>query len=236
MTKTSPTIGERLKDLRTERHLTSRDVCDQLLENYGFSLSIAKYNEIENDIDKDFGYHSFVYLAKFFGVSVDYLTGVNDVRSPNYKVQAVRKVTGLTQKAICNLIEIYSTNRMTWDMDIINSILESDNFLMIVFYLRKAVTYSKQDIQYSVFNTNTQEMGETLANKHFQKLMQELGEKYSDQSLSDFRFGYRIAEDEYKKGHITKKQYEKVIEEFDKGHFDEEFDKGHFDYDPTAKG
>ena len=64
------TIQERLKDLRVERSLT----LEQLSAETGISKSaLGKY---EADDFKDISPFSMVELAKFYGVSTDYLLGL----------------------------------------------------------------------------------------------------------------------------------------------------------------
>ena len=72
------TIQERLKDLRVERGLT----LEQLAEATGISKSaLGKY---ESDDYKDISPYSIVELAKFYGVSTDYLMGVTETKNhPN---------------------------------------------------------------------------------------------------------------------------------------------------------
>ena len=61
------TIQERLKDLRVEKHLT----LEQLSDATGISKSaLGKY---EADDFKDISPFSIATLAKFYGVSTDYL-------------------------------------------------------------------------------------------------------------------------------------------------------------------
>mgnify|MGYP002511680539 FL=1 len=61
------TIQERLKDLRTERHLK----LEELAAVTGISKSAL--GSYENDELKEIGYKNLVTLADFYGVSVDYL-------------------------------------------------------------------------------------------------------------------------------------------------------------------
>lgn len=64
------TIQERLKDLRVERGLT----LEQLSVETGISKSaLGKY---EADDFKDISPFNMVELAKFYGVSTDYLLGL----------------------------------------------------------------------------------------------------------------------------------------------------------------
>jgi len=69
------TIQERLKDLRVERGLT----LEQLAEQTGLSKSaLGKY---ETDDFKDISPFSIVTLAKFYGVSTDYLLGMTETKN-----------------------------------------------------------------------------------------------------------------------------------------------------------
>ena len=75
---TKLTIQEKLKDLRVERHLT----LEQLAEETGISKSaLGKY---ESDDFKDISPFSIVTLAKYYGVSTDYLLGLTETKNhPN---------------------------------------------------------------------------------------------------------------------------------------------------------
>lgn len=69
------TIQERLKDLRVERKLT----LEQLAEATG--LSRAALGKYEADDFKDISPFSIVTLAKFYGVSADYLMGLTEQKN-----------------------------------------------------------------------------------------------------------------------------------------------------------
>ncbi len=78
------TIQERLKDLRVERSLT----LEQLSAETGISKSaLGKY---EADDFKDISPFSMVELAKFYGVSTDYLLGLIEQKNhPNTELDAL---------------------------------------------------------------------------------------------------------------------------------------------------
>ena len=78
------TIQERLKDLRVERGLT----LEQLSAETGISKSaLGKY---EADDFKDISPFSMVALAKFYGVSSDYLLGLTEQKNhPNTELDAL---------------------------------------------------------------------------------------------------------------------------------------------------
>ena len=69
------TIQEKLKDLRVESGLT----LEQLEKQTGISRSAL--GQYENDEYKDISHTSIVTLAKFYGVSADYLLGLMENRN-----------------------------------------------------------------------------------------------------------------------------------------------------------
>ena len=81
---TKITIPDRLKDLRTERGLT----LEQLSEATGISrAALGKY---EADDFKDISPFSIAALAKFYGVSADYLMGLTEIKNhPNTELDAL---------------------------------------------------------------------------------------------------------------------------------------------------
>lgn len=71
-------IEDRLKDLRIERGLT----LEQLSEQIGISKSAL--GNYETDDKKDISHYSLITLAKFYGVSLDYLLGLTEQKNhPN---------------------------------------------------------------------------------------------------------------------------------------------------------
>ena len=82
---TKLSISERLKDLRVvDKHLT----LEQLAEQTGLSKSaLGKY---ESDDYKDISPFAIATLAKFYGVSTDYLMGLSENKNhPNTELQAL---------------------------------------------------------------------------------------------------------------------------------------------------
>lgn len=70
----SLTIQEKLKDLRVSRGLN----LEQLAEQTGISRSALGQYETEDY--KDISHTSIITLAKFYGVSTDYLLGMTEIK------------------------------------------------------------------------------------------------------------------------------------------------------------
>ena len=79
------TIQERLKDLRVERGLT----LEQLAEQTGLSKSAL--GSYEADDFKDISHYALIKLAKYYGVTADYLLGQTETISyPNADLADLR--------------------------------------------------------------------------------------------------------------------------------------------------
>ena len=68
-------IQERLKDLRVERGLTLEQLAEQT------HLSKSALGSYEADEFKDISHYALIKLAKFYGVTADYLLGLSETRN-----------------------------------------------------------------------------------------------------------------------------------------------------------
>ena len=93
--------SERLRDLRTSRGMSTKELAKAI------GVAPGSINNWEND-DESVGKVStdgmslinLVKLADFFDVSLDYLAGRTDVKSPSPTLQGVCAYTGLTEKVV----------------------------------------------------------------------------------------------------------------------------------------
>ena len=71
----SLTIQERIKDLRVECGLTLKELAEQT------GLSSSALGSYEADETKDISHYALIKLAKFYGVTSDYLLGLSEMKS-----------------------------------------------------------------------------------------------------------------------------------------------------------
>ena len=116
------TFQERLKDLRTERGMTLSD----LEKATGISRSaLGKY---ESDEYKEVSHASIVTLAKYYGVTSDYLLGLSENKNPananlsdlhlQDDVIDILKSGKLNNRLICELIRHEGSRRFLTDAEI----------------------------------------------------------------------------------------------------------------------
>ena len=120
---TKLSIPERLKDLRvSDRHLT----LEQLAEQTGLSKSaLGKY---ESDDYKDISPFAIATLAKFYGVSADYLMGLSENKNPpNTELQSLHLNDGMVEllksgrintRLLCEFVTHKDFPRLLTDMEI----------------------------------------------------------------------------------------------------------------------
>lgn len=125
------TMGEKIKDLHVERHMTTK----QLAQATGISEAVL--NGLENDSGRDVGYSRIIDLAKFFEVPTDFLLGFTESRiTKNIELKAL----GLTDKAI----EVLLAKRQ--DNELVSKLIEHDEFSNLInaidLYVRKLAAKS----------------------------------------------------------------------------------------------
>ena len=81
--------SERLLGLRTERELSISDVVSDL-EKAGYNLSKSTISRYEND-QREPTMQNIVILARYYAVSLDYLLGLSDNKTPKYSPDYILK-------------------------------------------------------------------------------------------------------------------------------------------------
>lgn len=111
------TMGEKIKDMRVERHLTTKQLA------LATGISEAVLNGLENDNGRNVGYIRIIDLAKFFEVPTDYLLGFTESRiTKNIEL----KELGLSDKAI----EVLITKRQ--DNELVSQLIEHSEFSNLI--------------------------------------------------------------------------------------------------------
>lgn len=116
----------RLKELRGEKSL------QEISEAIGISrVSLGYYETGNRKPDIEILYK----IAKFYGVSADYLIGISDVRTPDIDIQSISSKTGLSEKAI---EKVYHFNRHAEHyIEPLNILLKSPNFESALLHISK---------------------------------------------------------------------------------------------------
>lgn len=118
----SLTIPERLKDLRAERGLDIAEVAKAT------GLSSSALSNYENDEVKDISHRAILALAKFYGVSADYLLGLTETKNhPNANLDDLHLSDGtvellksgkINNRLLCELAGHEGFQRLMVDMEI----------------------------------------------------------------------------------------------------------------------
>ncbi len=111
------TMGEKIKDMRVERHMTTKQLA------LATGISEAVLNGLENDNGRDVGYSRIIDLAKFFEVPTDYLLGFTESRiTKNIEL----KELGLSDRAI----EVLLAKRQ--DNELVSQLIEHAEFTNLI--------------------------------------------------------------------------------------------------------
>jgi bacteriophage CI repressor helix-turn-helix domain len=93
-------IGERLNELRKDRRLTQKELGEILNVNHH---SISSYENNKSEPPDDIK----IQIAKFFGVSLDYLMGVTDDPQPHIPDRSVLRLPPGFSEQKRRLVELF---------------------------------------------------------------------------------------------------------------------------------
>ena len=122
------TIQERLKDLRVECGLTLEQLAEQT------HLSKSALGSYEADDFKDISHYALIKLAKFYGVTADYLLGLTETKNhPNADLADLRLSddmiellkSGLIDNSLLAELEIYVNGVATKQIQGANAIVDA---------------------------------------------------------------------------------------------------------------
>lgn len=119
-------FSERLKELRGKK--TLQEVADSI----GITrVAMGYYEKGERKPDIEILYK----IAKFYGVTSDYLIGLSDVQTPDIDIQAISTKTGLSEKAIEKIC--YYNTHIKHYTEPLNILLKSPNFESALHHIAK---------------------------------------------------------------------------------------------------
>lgn len=189
------TIQERLKDLRTERHLKLEELADLT------GISKSALGSYENDDKKEISHKSILKLAEFYGVSTDYLLCVTENRNrPNAE---------LTELHLSDdMVELLKSGRI--NNRLLCEIATHENFITLMtdaeIYVDSIATMRFQDI-----------------NATLEAVRAEIQQKYQpaeeDTTLKALQAS-QIQEEDYF-CHVTHKEWDEILHDIRLDHEDD---------------
>ncbi len=123
------TLGEKVKDLRKEKKLTLKELSEAIEKKTGVNIAPSTLSDLEKYGDserksKEPLLSTLKAIAEFFGVSIDYLAGYTEAKSPQTEIQAIHRFLGLSETSI-NLLKMdHSKNNKI--VSTINTMLEAE--------------------------------------------------------------------------------------------------------------
>lgn len=91
--------AERFQDSRLYHNKNGKETIREVAEKLNFSKTVLEALENDND-ERDVGYSKIKVLAEHYGVSADYLLGLDDCPSIEHNHKVVQAITGLSPKSI----------------------------------------------------------------------------------------------------------------------------------------
>ena len=159
---TKLTTGEKLKDLRVERHMKLEELSKEVL------IATSTLSNYENDENYDISAVNIAALADYYGVSVDYLLGRTDNRTETCteieelhlddEVIEILKNGKINNRLLCDLVKDSDFLKLLTDIEIyVDGIaqLQINNINSYVNVARKEIIDKYK--QYQINNKLTQQ-------------------------------------------------------------------------------
>ena len=171
------TNAERLKDLRVERHLT----LEQLAEQTGISKSALGSYEANDDIE--LSPFSVTALARFYGVSTDYLLGMTETKNhPNTELHELGLSDGmiellksgkLNNRLLCELATHEGFRRFLVDTEIyVDRIADMRvNDMNALLEATRRTILEKQDVGEDDLHVRTLKLAQVSEDDYFSHVM-----------------------------------------------------------------
>ena len=172
------TNAERLKDLREERGLT----LDQLAKETGLSKSALGSYELNENVE--ISPHSALTLAKFYGVSTDYLLGLTEIKNrPNVELHELHlsdamidllKSGKINNRLLCEMATHPGFPRFMTDVEIyVDRIADMRiNDMNAVLNATRQTILDKQKVSEDDLYVRTMEVAQVSETDFFSHLMQ----------------------------------------------------------------
>ena len=125
------TIGERVKDLRNAKGFTLKELSEAIQSKTGQYIAVSTLSDLEAYGDgckpnKEPRLSTVKAITEYFEISLDYLAGISEVKSPDIELQAVSKMLGLSEAGILNLQEA-NKQRMYFVLLALDELLKDGN-------------------------------------------------------------------------------------------------------------
>lgn len=148
--KLAERLGELRKDLEDKRRiagvadykLSYKKLSQEIEKKTGVLMSstiLCNYEDEEND--KKMNVENLCALADYYDVSIEYLLGFFDVKTPDMAIRVISKKTGLSKKSIVSIKKIIRPKNYPHDIEtqedinrkiIVNTLLGSHTFNEII--------------------------------------------------------------------------------------------------------
>lgn len=202
-------FAKRLKELREKAGLNQKECAEKLNVSRG-SISFYENEERLPDIETVYN------ISTLFGVSVDYLIGLTDVKTSNIDIKATCDYTGLTERSIstlnyvqCKLKEYNayvrnnnSENELTawyerygYLLQFLNDAIGLNDMSEVSRYVRKYIEAVSDNL--TTYGTLFRSEEEDVAMFRYQSVCTELLKKITQLNIERLYYGDQITIDEF---------------------------------------
>ena len=217
-------IAKRIRDERKARKLNQDSFIEKL--NYtsiGLRIGRNRLTEIEKGNQSAFSLDFLLACCEVFDWDMGHLLGEYD--ETRESLHYICEHTGLTEKALQNILVLNEHNSRNWELDLFNDFVGKDDFIDLV---RAAINYTNKDERIELVDKGASIFDRTASKRDIASLkIQRLLFKMLDEiqaereSRIDYRWCYRMLYGRKLAGEMSEEEFKAHLEKLDNGDFSE---------------
>lgn len=216
-------IAERIRTRRKSLGV-SQNRFIEMLNDIGVRISRNRLSRIENDGEQaEYTLDFLLGCCKLFDCDLGYLLGEYD--ESRESLHYICEHTGLTEKALQNILVLNEYNSRDWGLDLYNDFVGKDDFIDLVC---AAIDYTNKDEQIELVGKGASIFDRTASKRDIASLkIQRMLFKALDEiqaereSRVDNRWCYRMLYGRKLAGEMSEEEFKANLEKLDNGDFSE---------------
>ena len=211
-------IGNRIRDLRKSKKY-SQDAFIEKLSEHGLKISRNTLSSIENGVESAYTFAFLKTISEIYNCDIGYILG--EYEEKTQEIHQICANTGLSEKATNVIMQYHKENDFSWEMDLFNSMVENQNFLLFMYNLRFFVTECFE-VDAGIYKLTTKDIAFVKIQDNISMLAKDLELTFSKRikEQGDTRIYFSLLRQMYIDNKISDEKYQEALQEFRKGNFD----------------
>lgn len=177
-------VGKRIAEERKRLGISQKDLLTQIFKSEKSHKTLTAWEKGERLPDLD----SLALMADLFHCDIGYLLG--DYNEHTRISADIARETGLSEQAIKTILMLRRDNQMDWGLDTLNILLETQDFMVLLYYMVRFSTAGDGCIEDGHEHIKKSDIFEMRLSDCIKKIADSVAEK--NENKPDYRHLYKL--------------------------------------------